>query len=77
MYRSLGESLHHGHHLIIIAEVDPGVDSLSVEVEGESHQVHVARALAVPKEAPLYSITFGQLFHFRGSHSTATVIMGM
>ena len=38
---------HHGQDLVRVAEIEPGVDPLTVEVHGQRHQVHIAGTLAV------------------------------
>lgn len=53
-----------------IGEVNFGVDTLSIEVQGQVHQVDVACALPVTEQTPLDAIGTSELSELCGRNSS-------
>ena len=60
-----------------IGEVDLRMDALAVQIQPERNQVHVARALAVPKQTALNPLGPSHLSQFGGGGGAAAVVVRM
>ena len=60
-----------------IGEIDLGVNALSEHVQAQGHQVHVAGALAIAKQAALNAVGAGHIAQLGGGNALAAVIVGV
>ena len=77
VYINLSAAFDHSHDLVHIPEVQLRVDALAVQIHRHYHDVHIACALAVAQQGSLDAVRAGHDGQFGGSHSTATVVVGM
>ena len=61
--------------LIELAQIQPGVDPVHVEVHRHRDDVEIARALAVAEQSPFHAVGPGQQAQLRRGHSCAAVVM--
>ena len=60
-----------------IAEIQLGINALRVHIHGEGNDIHVSCALAVAEESSLDALCTCKESHFRVSHRTAAVVVGV
>ena len=75
--RQLGAMLVGAGHGVDVREVELRIDALGVHVEGKSHEVHVAGALAVAEETALDAVGAGHQAEFGSRHRRTAVVVRM
>ena len=60
-----------------MGEIKAGVDTLTVEVHGHGHDIHVARPLSIAEQSALYAISTRHHTKLCRRHSASAVIMGV
>ena len=71
--RGFGDACHGGD----VGEIQARSNTLGVEVQGQSHQVHIAAALAVAEQAAFHTLGTGQQGLLGTGHASASVVMGV
>ena len=76
-FPGIGRAGRHGHFhallvnaydLVQVGKIQARINALREQVHGHGHQVHIARALAVPEERALHALGAGQQRQFGGGH---------
>ena len=72
-----GAALVYFHNGRQIVKIQPGVNTVGIQIHGQCHHIHVARPLAVAEEGSLYPVGSCQKAQFRIRHAGAPVIVGV
>src|SRR5690606_23760474 len=67
----------HATHAVDVGKIQLGVDAVGIEVERQVHQIHVAGALAIAKQAAFHAVGTGQQAQLAGGHAGTTVLVGV
>ena len=77
MYRQLVAVLHRCADAVDVREVQTRMHALDVHVQGHVHDVEVAGALAIAKQAAFQTVCAGQQGHLGSRCASAAVVMGV
>ena len=75
MNRHAGNALVGGADGIHVGEIQQGIDSLSIQVQGDGDEVEVAGALTVAEQGAFHAVGPGHQAEFGGRHAGAAVVV--
>ena len=77
MHGQLIAVLGHLAHAVDVGKIELGIDALRIEVQGQGHEIHVARAFAVAKQRTFDALGPGHDAQFCGGDAAAAVVVGV
>ena len=77
VHRQSRHFFSHGHRFVHIRKIQLRMYALRVQIHGQSHQIHIPRALTIAKQTALYPCRSRQLRQFCRSHTRTSIVVWM